>query len=253
MSTTAVPNFMVNPQPPAASTITTELANKADISNVRNRIKNLFLTSRTDLVNSPNLSYTSGDIDCNNNNRLLNLFNGWDETNRKNFPAKATNTWALIAQIGSYMYNYLEGSDTFSNAGTLVQTMIDEKGRVYARRKEGGTWYDWYQQGAQEDSSSIGQNGWIRFANGLQISWGVVNVPNDNTGHATVTFTKAFANAPRIFSNVSYVGQYSTSVSCTQTGSRSTTGFDMFVNKIKDGAYSVDWGNICWLAIGNWK
>ena len=91
----------------------------------------LFLTSRTDLVNSPNLSYTSGDIDCNNNNRLLNLFNGWDETNRKNFPAKATNTWALIAQIGSYMYNYLEGSDTFSNAGTLVQTMIDEKGRVY--------------------------------------------------------------------------------------------------------------------------
>jgi len=104
---------------------------------------------------------------------------------------------------------------------------------------------------AQE--KSIGNNGYIRYYSGLQICWGLVNVPNDTTGHATVTFTKAFASEPRIFSNVSYGGQYSTSVFCTQTGSRSTTGFDMFVNKIKDGAYSVDWGNICWLAIGNWK
>ncbi len=104
---------------------------------------------------------------------------------------------------------------------------------------------------AQE--KSIGNSGYIRYYSGLQICWGVVNVPNDNTGHATVTFTKAFSSEPRIFSNVSYGGQYSTSVFCTQTGSRSTTGFDMFVNKIKDGAYSVDWGNICWLAIGNWK
>ena len=236
--------------------------NKADISNVRNRIKNLFLTSRDDLVNSPNLSYTSGDIDCNNNNRLLNIFNGWDDTNRKNFPAKATNTWALIAQIGSYMYGYLEGSDTFSNAGTLVQTMIDEKGRVYARRKEGGTWYDWYQQGAQEDSSSIGQDGWIRFANGLQICWDNKSVSTTTTIHpsgnssltlkynrASFTFPKAFTSNPSVFCEWRNSGKEAPWGSSV-IEDLSTTAVGIMVWNLNE---STSTSTLYYMAIGTWK
>ena len=151
------------------------------------------------------------------------------------------------------MYGYLEGSDTFSNAGTLVQTMIDEKGRVYARRKEGGTWYDWYQQGAQEDSSSIGQNGWIRFANGLQLHWGQVDQSNSSSDAGTsVTFTKAFSSEPRIFVDTSWGGKYKKTIGL-QVFNRSAAGFSVISPSYNGTNLVYDIGVISWFAIGPWR